>query len=203
MLSTLLQRTILCAITFCFSAQANAGLILFSDRTLFENAVDHSLTFESFEDKSYDDFIIQSDPNFIRFRTTSSHVSDGEIALSLKEKANISFTFEHDVFAFGFDINELNSSNLNYLDSLGNEITDALTITEIWNESTFFGVISDTALRSFSLSGDTTQNATFGFDAFTYTSAVMVPEPTTFTVFAMAVVVLILLRARTHQSIEI
>jgi len=165
---------------------ANAGLILYSDRESFEEAVTGNLSFEGFN--SVDTLNEDLTVNKSRYRTTTSLVSEGEKALSISENSVLTVTFDHDVFAFGFDLNELNSTNLDYLDDAGNEILNALLVTQVWNESTFFGLISDTAIRSFSLTGTGSNTAAYGFDALSYTaSPTQVPTPQSLILFILAI----------------
>jgi len=171
----------------------HATLIIFDDREAFENAVSSPLDFDGFNDSAFTTVDLSSGTNFHRYRTTTSHVSEGEKALSIRERDIFTVSFDYDIFAVGFDVNELNATSLAYVDSLGNEILDALKVTDVWNASTFFGVISDTAFRSFSLvgNGDQSLNATYGFDALSYTAKVEVPTPATSIIFVSALLLLI------------
>ena len=181
--------------TLLFASQSIAGLILYSDREQFESAVSTPLAFESFEDNVLEDVGVQS--GYIRYRTYSSVVTDGDKALVLKEKNEVTFFFEHEVFAIGFDVNELNSSNLTYTDSAGNEIFNALEITEVWNASTFFGLTSDVGLTSFTLTGTGSTDAVYGIDAMQFTAAaVEVDEPWTLPLFALLFTGLVFIRRK-------
>lgn len=173
--------------------QARAGLIIYSDRVAFENAATSPLAFEGFNVNGTSTVDLSSNRNFNRYRTTSNHVSEGEKAISIYENDTFTVGFGHDVFAVGFDINELNSGNLNYFDSAGHSIFDALLVTEVTAASTFFGVISDTALTSFSLQGTgDSDTATYGFDALSYTADPnAVSEPLTISLFALALLVIL------------
>ncbi|MFD2166817.1 hypothetical protein ACFSJY_11170 [Thalassotalea euphylliae] len=176
------------------SVNANAGLILFTDRDEWESAVGTSLDFEGFN--SADDILVDYSSGSLK--RTSSLISEGERALSVKEGNLLTITFSHEVFAIGFDLNELNTNNLDYFDSAGHEILDALKVTAIWNESTFFGLISDTALTSFSLQGfnTSTNNPVYGLDALAFTSATQVNEPMTAFLMMFSVAGLALARVR-------
>jgi hypothetical protein len=168
------------AITIASISSANAGLILYTDRAAFENAITDSLDFEGFNDANELNEALSLSNS--RYRASTSLVSEGEKALSIYERSTFTIDFNHDVFAIGFDINELNGTHLTFTDSAGHEIIDALQITDIWNESTFFGLISDTALTSFSLIGSDSASATsvYGFDALSFTAApTSVPTPAT------------------------
>ena len=81
---------------------ANAGLILYSDRESFEEAVTGNLSFEGFNssDTLNEDLTV----NKSRFRSTTSLVSEGDKALSISENSVLTVSFDHDVFAFGFDV---------------------------------------------------------------------------------------------------
>ncbi|GEA13386.1 hypothetical protein [Alteromonas sp. KUL49] len=172
-------RTTLLIIICLISQSVQAGYILFTDREAFENAVGGELDFDGFNDSALTVISIDTTSGFKRYRTTTSHVSEGTHALSLRERDTLTITFNHEVFAIGFDLNELNSTSLDYIDSAGNEILEAFQVTSVWNESTFFGIISDTAITSFSLvgSGDLTNNSTYGFDALSYTAITEVSSP--------------------------
>lgn len=172
---------------------AHGTLIIFDDRATFEKAVNSPMDFDGFNDNSLTTIDLSSGSNFHRYRSTTSHVSEGEKALSIRERDIFTISFDYDVFAVGFDVNELNASALTYRDDIGHEILEALKITDVWNESTFFGVISDTAFRSFSLigNGDQTLNATYGFDALTYSANTKVPTPSTIIIFSLGVIMLI------------
>ena len=198
----IVKRTLVALLTF-FVMQAHAGLILFTDRDAFENAANSPLAFDGFNDKDLTEVILSSGTNFHKYRTTSSHISEGTHALSIRERDYFTVNFNHDVFAIGFDLNELNGSNLHYSDSAGHEILDALKVTDIWNESTFFGVISDTAIRSFTLTGNGDQSllATYGFDALSYTAdSIAVPAPSSWLLMIAAFIAVLLIRTnRKHQ----
>ena len=182
------QLVLMGLLAVCGIQHATAGLILFSDRDAFEAAVDGPLAFDGFNDNSYTLVDLSTGSGFKPYRTTTSHVSEGERARSIREFDTLTIAFEHDVFALGFDLNELNSNNLDYIDSAGHEIIDALMVTDIWNASTFFGLISDTAIRSFSLSGDgdSSNRATYGFDALTFTAPTSVSAPSAFLILLSA-----------------
>ena len=192
------------------STKANASLMFYSDQTAFESAVTSPLAFEGFNDNSLE--LVDVESGYIRYRTNSSLVSEGERALTLRERNSVTFYFDHDVFAFSLFVNELNSTNLNYTDSLGNELVDALKVTEISNASTFFGVTSDLALRSFTFTGFSTSsnsNAVFGIDALQFTAVSSdIPEPATWLLFCLALVALLtktqpLTNALTHAKNKI
>ncbi len=173
-----LTTTIL--IIMCLISQsAQAGYILFTDREAFESAVSGELDFDGFNDSALTVISIDTTSGFKRYRTTTSHVSEGTKALSLRERDTLTVTFNHEVFAIGFDVNELNSTSLDYIDSAGHEILQAFQVTSVWNESTFFGIISDTAITSFSLvgNGDLSNNSTYGLDALSYTAINEVSSP--------------------------
>jgi hypothetical protein len=175
---------------------ANATLLIFDDREAFEQAVNTPLDFDGFNDSALTTIDLSSGTNFHRYRTTTSHVSEGEKALSIRERDIFTVSFDYDVFAVGFDVNELNATSLSYRDDIGNEILAALKVTDVWNASTFFGVISDRAFRSFSLvgNGDPQLNATYGFDALSYTAATKVPTPATLLIFVSGLLVLLTIR---------
>ena len=178
--------------------QANAGFVLFTDRVAFEAAVGSILSFEGFNDSSLTGVDISTDRNFNPHRTTTSHVSEGDRALSIFESDTMTISFDHEVFAVGFDLNELNSNNLSYSDNAGNSVVDALLVTDVWNESTFFGLVSDTAFTSFSLAGNGDQSvrATYGFDALAYTSPVAaIPTPSSLVMFVTGLLALAGLRS--------
>jgi len=181
-------------ITLSAVNKANATLLIFNDREAFEQAVSSPLDFDGFNDSALTTVDLSSGTNFHKYRTTTSHVSEGEKALSIRERDIFTVSFDYDVFAVGFDVNELNATSLNYVDDIGNEILAALKVTDVWNASTFFGVISDSAFRSFSLvgNGDPNLNATYGFDALSYTARVSVPTPTTIILFISSLVILLM-----------
>lgn len=187
----------LTAVVFTLLAmQANAGLIFYSDQTSFSSAVDSALEFEGFNDNQLEFLQVQS--GYIRYRTSSSLVSEGEKALVLKESNSVTFSFDHDVYAFGFYVNELNSTNLNYQDSAGNELLNALKVTDVWNASTFFGVTSDVAIASFTLIGSGASTALYGIDALQF-SSVNVDEAPTWLLFLLAFVILLI---RVRMSVK-
>lgn len=172
--------TLLFTFVLTLSWQTQAGFILFTDRATFEDAVDTALTLESFEDLNFDDIGVTTSSAYKRIKSTTSLVSEGDSAIAFMEKDEVTISFNHSIFALGFDINELNSASLDYSDSTGRYIEAALEITDVWNESTFFGLISDTALTSFTLSGYGSSGAVYGMDALTYSSAIVaVPTPVT------------------------
>lgn len=188
------------AITIASIGSANAGLIVYTDRAAFENAVNGELDFEGFNDSSLlNDALTLSNK---RYRTTSSLISEGEKALSLYENNDFTIDFAHDVFALGFDLNELNGSTFSYIDSAGHEMVDVFEITDIWNASTFFGIISDTAINSFSLVSSRTASSSsaYGFDALSFTAGpTPVPTPATGVLLAAGLLGFMAKRRRNKQ----
>lgn len=187
------------ALWMCCVSTANASLIVFNDRDAFEAAAGSQLAFEGFNDQAALTVDIATGAGFNPIRRTTSHISEGDRAVSLMEFDTVTITFEHDVFAFGFDVNELNSNNLTYFDSAGNEIPDAFVVTDVWNASTFMGFVSDVAIRSFSLqgAGDQSNRTSYGIDALAYTApATEVSEPTLTAALLLAMVMLVLTRKR-------
>ena len=182
-------------------SQANAALIMFTDRAEFLAAVNSQMTLESFDLKSeFSDQILQKQGSN-NYSSSSTLVSEGAKALAVKENNTLSFTFGHDVFAIGFDVNELNASNLSYSDSFGHLIEDLFVPQADPFASVFFGIISDQALSSFSLTstGTSSSNAVYGFDALTFTAdPSKVPAPAT--AFLMFSGVFLVLRARRKQA---
>jgi len=183
-------------ITLSAVNNASATLLIFNDREAFEQAVNSPLNFDGFNDSTFTTVNLSSGTNFHKYRTTTSHVSEGDKALSIRERDIFTVSFDYDVFAVGFDVNELNATSLNYIDDIGNEILAALKVTDVWNASTFFGVISDKAFRSFSLlgNGDPNLNATYGFDALSYTAAIRVPAPPTIFIMLIGLLTILALR---------
>ncbi|MBO9491465.1 hypothetical protein J7384_13950 [Endozoicomonas sp. G2_1] len=175
-----------------FVGSAKAGLMRHDNQDTFTSEVNSPLAFEGFNDNQLDFVSVES--GYIRFRTNSSLVSEGEKALVLRERNSVTFHFDHDIFALSFYLNELNSTSLSYTDSAGHEIRDAFAITEVWNASTFFALTSDVGLRSFTLTGTSTAsnaNAVFGIDALQFTApATDVPSPASWSIFALALAML-------------
>ena len=167
-------KSLLLLMVLIAPAKTYAGFILFTDRDAWEAAVNSPLAFEGFNDGQS----LTVSYSTGSLKRTSSLISEGERALSVKEANFLTISFPHEVFAFGFDLNELNTTNLNYSDSAGHSLLDAFQITDVWNASTFFGLISDVALTSFSLEGFGADNAVYGLDALSYTAATSVNEPT-------------------------
>jgi len=194
-------KQVIIAITlFMLSAvfsQCIAGIIYFTDRIEFEDAVGSSLSFENFNG-AFSTAIDVS--GYKKFYDSSSLVSEGDKALGVKESNTVTFNFSHDVFALGFDVNELNSTSLSYLDSAGHAFVNALLASDPWDASNFFGILSDTALSSFSLSGTSDSNtAIYGIDALAFTAApTKVPSPTSLSIFLLSLVSLHLYQRKTH-----
>lgn len=193
-----IARLLLTVCTLITASSAYAGLIQYTNESDFNSALLAPLTFEGFNDNELSDVSVES--GFIRYRTTSSLVSEGEKALVLKEKNTVTFHFDHEVFALSFFVNELNSTNLSYTDSGGNELIDVFKVTDIWNASTFFGITSDIGLTSFTLSGSGTSNALYGIDAMRFTAPTNVPEPAPIALFALCILGLLVNKRRSkHQ----
>lgn len=165
------------------SLPVSAGLITYSELDEFAANASTPLTLEGFNDNELSGVSVES--GYIRYRDNDSLVSEGELALVLRERNAVTFLFDREVFDFGFYVNELNSTNLNYSDSAGNEIIDAFKITDIWYASTFFGVTSDVGITSFTLTGSGTSSAVYGIDALQFT-AVAVSEPSTWMLLFLA-----------------
>lgn len=195
------KRLLLILSLFFFTGQACAALIVFNDRTEFENAVGTALAFEGFNQDMSDYIALDTGGRAPAYRTISSHVNEGSHALRIFEYDWFSVSFTHEVFAIGFDVNELNSGSLHYSDSSGHLIENALVVTEVWNESTFFGVISDVALSSFTLTGTSSATTTtYGFDALTYTAAVS--SPSMIGLFLPVTLTVLVARARKRNKIR-
>lgn len=170
-----------CIIIVVSINSAHAGFIVFTDRMAYENAVNSALDFEGFNSQeSLNDNISF---NTGKYKDYSNLVSEGEKALRIFENNDFTLTFSYEVFAIGFDLNELNGSDLSYSDNAGNYISQAFMGNNNANQNTFFGLISDTAFTSFDLISTHSSNATavYGLDALSYTaSPTDVPTPTTF-----------------------
>lgn len=195
----MLKVAVLVALVTLMVPTANAGLILYTDRAEFESAVESALSFEGFNSSSElnDDLSINTN----RYRTSSSLVTEGDKALGLKEDSEFTVSFAHDVFAIGFDLNELNTTDLNYIDSAGHEILSALKVTDVWNDSQFFGLISDVAITSFTLSASGDDRALYGFDAMAYTAGpVAVSAPSSTEMLLMSFVVLLAFKAKRYRA---
>ena len=122
-------------------------------------------------------------------------------ALGLKEDSEFTVSFVHDVFAIGFDLKELNTTDLKYIDSAGHEILGALKVTDVWNESQFFGLISDVAITLFTLSASGDDRALYGFDAMAYTAEpVAVFAPSSTEMLLMSFVVLLAFKAKRYRA---
>ena len=194
MLNRMKYTLLVFAAVLGLTQQAHAGFIVYTDRAAFENAAGGELAFEGFNAPALlnEDLTVSAN----RYRSTSSLVSEGAKALSIFEANTLTIDFNYDVYALGFDLNELNTSNLDYLDSAGHLIDDALKITDVWNDSTFFGLISDTALRSFSLVGSGSSGAVYGFDALSFTAAAAVPVPPSWPLMLAGLSLVLFLRYR-------
>ncbi|NTS76114.1 hypothetical protein HR060_04460 [Catenovulum sp. SM1970] len=181
-----------------WASRAKAALIVYTDRAAFETAVNAPLSFEGFNDNTQTHVDVSG---FKAYRMTTSLVSEGDKALSVRESNTLTVSFDHDVFAIGFDVNELNANNLTYSDDAGHEIINALMVTQVWNESSFFGVISDVAINSFSLSGQGgTTTAFYGSDALSYTAPVEVSAPSNTSVLLLAGCAIALLRIKRQSA---
>ena len=189
-------------IALLFMPNAQAGLILFDDRDAFELAVSGSLTTERFDDGvESDDFVI-SRGNRGLMSTSSLNSDDDSKAVTARERATLEINFNYNVFAFGFDINQLNINNLSYFDSAGHEVIDGLLATpDEWDASNFFGVVSDTAITSFSLVGSGSSSNLYGFDDFIYdTNPVSVNEPITIYLFILSLIAIAIVRQRKYTN---
>lgn len=184
-------------VALIYLPSAQAGLIYFEDRDAFELALNSQITTERFGDGvESEDFVITRGNRGL-YSTSSLNSDDETLALAARERSTLEITFNYEVFAIGFDINQLNVSNLSYFDSAGHESINALLATEQWDASTFFGVISDTAITSFSLVGSGTSTNLYGFDDFSYTAnPVSVNEPATLYSMCFAIIAILLLRSR-------
>jgi len=191
-------KSLLLLMVLIAPAKTYAGFILFTDRDEWEAAVTSPLAFEGFND-GQSLSVTYSTGSLTR---SSSLISEGARALSVKEGRFLTMTFPHEVFAFGFDLNELNTTNLDYSDSAGHALLDAFQITDIWNASTFFGLISDVALTSFSLEGFGADNTVYGIDALSYTAATSVSEPTSVFLLVLALGVIAVKQRKNWRTIS-
>lgn len=193
----------LCVATLMlFSLTANAGLITYSDRATFQNAVTEALVFEGFNDSfsssssssSSRDFPVGGETalnvsvSISDFMSTSSSslVSEGIAALGLREEQTSTFLFSEAIFAVGFDVNQLSTAIIDYSDSAGNFVANAVTPNS--GGSTFFGVIGHSSLNSFILASTGGAFGEFyGLDALEYSTASVasVPAPATLVLFAL------------------
>jgi len=147
---------------------AHAGLIVYTDRAEFEAATSGTLYTEGFNSAD----ILNSDLTVSNgtYNTNQFYVSEGEAALTIDEATELTVTFSQDVFALGFDINNLSFANLDYQDNAGNYLSAA--ITPNWESTSFFGVVSDVAVNSFTLMGDLPYEmlSAYGFDNLVYST---------------------------------
>lgn len=151
---------------------ASAATVTFSDRSEFLlNAV--SVFSEGFEGPPFGDRsafgfgIVTLTSNPQTFSSTSrtafpSLVSEGSSAIKLSERTALTLNFDTAIRSIGFDINELNSSSMDYADNAGNTVSDAVLANTL--NSTFFGLISDTAFSAATLTFNGNNSSVVGFD---------------------------------------
>ena len=159
---------------------ANAGLITYSDRTAFQSDAGSLLSFEGFNGSFESSISVNPAGGYQSFWT--SKPTEGTHSLGLIEFSAVTFTFADPVYAFGFDVTELNTTTLDYLDSAGHSLSNALA-NNFGDQ--FFGVISDAMISSFTLgSGNASDGAVYFVDALETRSA-SVPEPASLALFGL------------------
>ncbi|GAA0858902.1 PEP-CTERM sorting domain-containing protein [Aliiglaciecola litoralis] len=169
------------------SFTAQAAIVTFDDRTDFHNAAGTNLVFEGFNNAYDTDITVIPAGGFSDFWMYNNPLTEGSHALGLIERSANTFAFSAPVFAFGFDYIEINRGALDYSDSDGNSIIGALPVTDFVNGSSeggFFGVLSDTAISSFTIgTGSDGSGSVFFIDSLEFTATV--PEPGSLALFAI------------------
>ena len=168
---------IICMVMLPISA--NAGLITYTDRTTFQNDTGILISFEGFNGSLDTSIIIDPAGGYQSF--WSSKPTEGTHSLGLIENSAVTFTFSAPVYAFGFDVTELNTTAVDYSDSAGHILSTAIP-TNFGDQ--FFGAISDILISSFTLgSGSDSNGAVYFVDALETRAAV--PEPATLALFGL------------------
>ena len=163
------------------SGFANAGIITYTDRLDFQNNTGSLLSFEGFNNAFDTDITVNAAGGYSGFWTVQP--SEGTHNLALIETSAVTFTFGTAVYAFGFDAIEMNLGSIDYLDSAGNSIADALLLNI---GSQFFGVVSDTLISSFTLgTGSDSSGGVYFVDALETRTVTDVPEPSTLAILGL------------------
>ena len=168
------MKRIVALVLFLAAFHANATIMTYTDRTTFQSVLGDIIFFEGFNNSLESLTSVTADGGYVDF--WDAKPSEGSHALGLVETSRAEFTFPSSVFAFGFDVIELNGGALDYSDSAGHSLLGAIPTSANNNDPEFFGVISDQLISSFSLgTGSDSGGPVYFVDAL---EARSVPEPT-------------------------
>jgi len=177
-------------VIFCYfivsSFYVNAGIITYSERTAFQNDTGVLTSFEGFNNTLESLTSVNATGGYEEFWTINS---EGSHSQGLIELSAVEFTFAAPVYAFGFDVIELNNGPLDYSDSAGHILLDAISSSSTSSDPEFYGFISDTLISSFTLgSGSDSGGSVYFVDALETRSLVSaVPEPTSLALLGLGV----------------
>ncbi len=192
------------AFTVFAGGSASAAVVTFSDRSTFLAGAGAVFS-EGFEDASFNSgpsfdfgaFMIGSSAGTLSKTFLATLVSEGSSSISLSENATLTLTFDTAIRSIGFDINELNSGDMDYADNAGNSVADA--VLRNFSGSTFFGLIGDTGFSMVTLSFGGQNSSVVGFDNVQFGSGpelIPVPLPVGMPLLLSGLAMLLLMRAR-------
>ncbi len=176
------------SLTVFMVGNATAGTVLFLDRSAFLSNLEEVFS-EGFEDVTsvaspvFDSgiFTLTSSPQAFGSASRGafpSLVSEGSTAITFSERTTLTLTFETEIRSIGFDINELNSSSMSYADNAGNLVMDAVLANT--QNTTFFGLSSDTAFSVATLAFSGRNSSVAGFDNLQFSTGpipILAPIP--------------------------
>lgn len=176
-----LTKLFIVATMLMVAINASATVVTYSDRAVWHTAITGGVIFEGFNNAFETPLTISTGGGYQSFWGSSSNPAvEGSHALGLIESAYATFNFADPVYAFGFDLIELNTGPLDYNDSNGASIQDLFVNDQVVNgnwTSHFYGFISDVGVSNFTIGvGTDSSGSVYFVDSLEYATA-SVPEP--------------------------
>lgn len=168
-------------VLFFASTHAQSGIITYTDRVAFQDDAGSLISFEGFNGSYETSIDAAAVGGYSDFWT--GYQTEGSHSLGLVEDSAVTFTFAQPVYAFGFDVSNLHLPSIDYSDSAGHSLSNAISMNV---GDQFFGVVSNVMINSFTLgSGSAQGGAVYFIDALEVRSSVPVPEPASIALLAL------------------
>lgn len=194
------------ATTLIFTSQAGAVIITYDNQTAFLND-NTGLTLENFDtffsptnSASFDSGFTASRPGTdTMFSTANSNLVVSGRALTLNQSLSaspLSFTFDEAIYSYGVTIIDAGTlSNVSYDLVVSNDEGFSQTVASFpptlsQGNQLFFGISSDVAFNTITWSSSFPNGDQIGWDNMYFGTNAVVPEPSTYAMFGLAVAML-------------
>lgn len=213
MSKTLLNSVVAAVLIGCFSSNADAGFLVFTDRTSWESAVGGGITTDPFDNPIADSNQITLDSGIVstyvnltgpRNRVTTDGQFEGFV--NQTGQIDLEWAFPIPIVGFGGDFVALNVPNgLTVVGDFDGTGVQTISIAQtIGSGSGFFGLVStshfDTIRFSSNDGSGTSSGELYLVDNFSFSA---VPEPTSLALLGMGVTGLCGYRMRRKQKTEL